>query len=166
MSTSVKKITRNKKLDTSKYVNMDTGEELTGELLNTTIKEDTGYVLLSSNDYAIIDSKAVQFLQERLNRSEFGSCMLMTRDLKTPMNIVFNNNIAHSNETLQSMLNISSRSTFTSLIRKLMKLGVLYQIKGLISGKVRVIYIMNPFLARKRKSLDEDVVSIFKDFNN
>jgi hypothetical protein len=47
-----------------------------------------------------------------------------------------------------------------------MKLGVLYQIKGNIGGKIRVIYMMNPFVARKRKQLDSKVIDVFKEFTN
>ena len=130
------------------------------------MSEESNFVILTSEDYAIIDSKAMTFLREHLNRSELGSVGIMIEDLKTPMNIVYNNNVPHTNESLQAVLGISSNSTFTLLMRKFIKLGVLYQIKGNIMGKVRVIYMMNPFLARKRKQLDADVVKIFKEFKS
>jgi len=45
-----------------------------------------------------------------------------------------------------------------------MKAGVIYQIKGNIAGEVRVIYMMNPFLARKRKTIDKEVFNVFNPF--
>jgi predicted transcriptional regulator len=86
----------------------------------------------------------------------------MASDLKTPLNLVFNHSVPHTNETLQVALDIASRSTFTLLIKKLMTLGVLYQLKGNFMGKVRVVYMMNPMLARKRSKMDAVVNDVFK----
>jgi predicted transcriptional regulator len=90
--------------------------------------------------------------------------LMMTTDLKTPLNIVYNGPQPHSNESLQKFLGYSSKSTFIKLLQKLIKEGVLYQIKGRISGEVRVIYMMNPFLARKRKTIDKEVFEVFRPF--
>ena len=76
------------------------------------------------------------------------------------------NNQLHSNETLQKYLDISSTSTFFALVNKLIKAGVLYQVKGLIYGEVRKIYMINPFLSKKRKVFDEKVIEVFQSFEN
>jgi len=166
MSSEMKLVRQKKKIDVSKYVNTDTGEylnsELTGKGSITTVSDDDRYVTISSDDYTIIDADALRYLQSLLNRSELGSLSIIASDLKTPINLVFNNNVPHTNESLQKALNINSNSTFNILIRKLMKIGVLYQIKGNIMGSVRVIYMMNPLLARKRSKLDSQVFEIFK----
>jgi predicted transcriptional regulator len=166
MSSEMKLVRQKKKIDVSRYVNTDTGEylnsELTGKGSITTVSDDERYVTISSDDYTIIDADALRYLQSLLNRSELGSLSIIASDLKTPINLVFNNNVPHTNESLQKALNINSNSTFNILIRKLMKIGVLYQIKGNIMGSVRVIYMMNPLLARKRSKLDSQVFEIFK----
>lgn len=163
----MKKITKKSNINLENYVNIQTGETLVSEMSNTkttlTASTQTGHVLISSDDYAVMNSEAVEYLMEVLNRSEMGSLTIMTTDLKTPLNLVYNNNVPHTNETLQQRLGISSRETFTKLIRKLMKLGILYQIKGNIMGDVRVIYMLNPFIARKRKTFDDKVFNIFKE---
>ena len=166
MSKSVKKVNNNKKIDPSLYINSKTGESLSEEIkgLELTTSVESGKVIINSYDYTIVDSTAMNFLRKHLNRSELGSIGIMTEDLKTPLNVVFNHNIPHTNETLQSVLGIASNSTFNLLIKKLMKLGVLYQVKGNVRDKIRVFYMMNPFVARKRKILDSKVTLIFKDF--
>lgn len=165
---TVKKVKRNMKINLEDYVNSDTGEELMSELKGVSFvaQQDTNLVYIHSDDYFTIDSKAMIYLSQFLNRSELGSINVMATDLKTVLNLVFNGNIPHTNDTLQQKLGISSTSTFTLLIRKLMKLGVLYQIKGKIMGEVRVVYMMNPFLARKRKTVDEQVVKVFDELRD
>ena len=158
-------MTKASEVDLTKYVNVETGEELLAEVKgkSISIKEKTGYVTVHTEDYIIVNAEVMDYLKKYLNRSEIGSLHLMSEDLKTPFNIIYNNNVPHTNETLQCHLGIASNSTFNLLIRKLIKIGVLYQIKGNIMGDVRVIYMLNPFIARKRKSMDEDVMKVFKE---
>lgn len=161
-----KTVSKNVKLDIDKYINIDTGETLISSLKGKEliIKEATGQILITTEDYVIVDSKALSFLKEHLNRSELGSISILSEDLKTPYNIIYNNNVPHTNETLQNTLGFSSQAMFMKLIKKLIIHGVLYQIKGNIMGNVRVIYMMNPFLARKRKTVDEELIKVFKEF--
>jgi predicted transcriptional regulator len=168
MGNIVKKVTVKKLIDPSQYVNVETGEELVSQLNDGGVEfhQDSEYVTITSDNFTILDSTALVFLKKHLNRSELGSISIIAEDLKTPLNIVYNNSIPHSNESLQKTLDIASNSTFNLLIKKLMKLGVLYQIKGNIGGKIRVIYMMNPFVARKRKQLDSKVIDVFKEFTN
>jgi len=88
----------------------------------------------------------------------------MATDLKTPLNLVYNGPQPHSNESLQLLLGYSSRDKFFKLLKKLMELGVLYQIKGRISGEVRVVYMLNPYIARKRRTIDNSVFKVFQPF--
>ena len=155
-------------LDLSKYVNTATGELLTSELrkdkMVVTVTEEGNYVVITSDDYVVLDCKTVNYLSEILSRTEMNNVLMMTTDLKTPLNIVYNGPQPHSNESLQKFLGYSSKSTFIKLLQKLMKVGVIYQIKGNIAGEVRVIYMMNPFLARKRKTIDKEVFNVFNPF--
>ncbi len=155
-------------LDVTKYVNSDTGELLTSELrrdkMVVTVTEEGNYVVITSDDYVVLDCKTVNYLSEALSRTEMNNILMMATDLKTPLNIIYNGPQPHSNESLQRFLGYSSKSTFIKLLQKLIKEGVLYQIKGRISGEVRVIYMMNPFLARKRKTIDKEVFEVFRPF--
>lgn len=156
-------------LELDKYVNSETGELLVSELhqakTNITVRTEGDYVIIKSDNYVVIDSQALEYIRTMLNRSEVGSVLAMTEDLKTPLNIVYNHNIPHTNQTLQRHLGFSSEAKFFDLIRKLTKLGILYQIKGRIMGEVRVIYMINPFLCRKRVTIDKKVLSIFDNLS-
>lgn len=155
-------------IDLTKYVNEATGELLTSELqrdkMVVTVTKEGDYVVITSDDYVVLDCKTVNYLSDILSRTEMNNILMMATDLKTPLNIVYNGPQPHSNDSLQVFLGYSSKSTFIKLLQKLIKAGVIYQIKGNIRGEVRVIYMMNPFLARKRKTIDKEVFDVFKPF--
>lgn len=164
----IKKATINETLDLSKYHNSETGEllssELVGEGKKITIEKDTGMMVVNSDDYAVIDSKAFLQLIEELNNADLAHVVKMFPLTKTEMNIIYNNNVPHTNATLQEYLKIGSQSKFSNLVKRLIKVGVIYQIKGNIYGRVRTIYMLNPFISRKRKTISEDLTTIFKNF--
>jgi len=160
--------TKKVKLDLSKYVNTTTGELLTSELskdkMIVSVTKEGNYVVITSDDYVVLDCKTVNYLSSILSRTEMNNILMMATDLKTPLNIVYNGPQPHSNDSLQKFLGYSSKSTFIKLLQKLMRSGVIYQIKGNICGEIRVIYMMNPFLARKRKTIDSEVFDVFRPF--
>lgn len=161
---NVKKVKENIVFDLNKYVNSETGEIVSSELSEGTsveVKKESGMVTIEYSDYAVIDSDALFYLCSVLNNSDIANVYKMAIVTKTPLNIVFNNNIPHTNETLQKYLSIGSESKFLQLIKRLIKIGVLYQIKGRIYGEVRVCYMLNPHISKKRKVFDEKVVSVF-----
>lgn len=170
MGNSVKqpKLKRSVDFDVEKYVNTETGELLSSELgvarPSLTVTEKGDYMIMGSDDYIVLDSATVRYLTQVLSRTEFASMLQMATDLKTPLNLVYNGPRPHTNETLQTFLGYASKAMFLNLIRKLMKVGVLYQIKGNIMGELRVIYMLNPFIARKRKTIDTQVFEVFKPF--
>jgi|APFre7841882793_1041355.scaffolds.fasta_scaffold25316_1 hypothetical protein len=168
MATKITKIKSAENIDPRKYVNYETGETLDSEISNehysVSIGKSTGLVKIESDDYAVLDSEAYMFLAQVLNNSDLANVLRMSVTTKTALNIVFNSTVPHSNETLQKHLQIKSESKYMGLIRRLIKAGVLYQIKGLIYGEVRVCYMLNPYISRKRKTIEERVFDIFNKF--
>lgn len=169
MGNNIKNIksTKNVKLDLERYVNTDTGELLSSEIkqeLNYKITEEGNYVIITSDDFVVLDSKTVRYLSTELSRTEMHNLLMMTTDLKTPLNLVYNGPRPHTNDTLQKFLGYSSKAMFLKLLKRLIELGVLYQIKGRISNEVRVIYMLNPYIARKRKTIDKEVFEVFQPF--
>lgn len=162
------RITKNVDFDLENYVNAETGELLSSVLnkdkLTVKVTEKGDYVVMSSDDYVVLDSATVKFLATELSRAEMSNVIMMTTDLKTPLNLVYNGPQPHSNESLQTFLGYSSQAMFLKLLKKLMNLGVLYQIKGRILGEVRVVYMLNPFIARKRRTIDANVFKVFQPF--
>ena len=167
---TVKPVTRQKAVDFSKYANIETGQEMQEELftgnVTVSVNESTGLSTISSSDYAVIDSDALLALMQVLNNSDLANVIKMAVVTKTPLNVIFNGNIPHTNETLQKYLELKSEAMYINLIRRLIKIGVLYQIKGLIYGEVRVCYMLNPFLTRKRKQFESKVFEVFEQFRD
>jgi hypothetical protein len=162
------RLKKNVDFDLETYVNIETGELLSSSLgrdkLSVSVTEKGDYVVMSSDDYVVLDSATVKFLANQLSRAELSNVLMMATDLKTPLNLVYNGPQPHSNESLQAFLGYSSRAMFFKLLNKLMKLGVIYQIKGRISGELRVVYMLNPYIARKRKTIDNTVFQVFQPF--
>ena len=161
-------IKKNEVLDLTKYCNTDTGETLNSEVVSEgttlTVNSKTGMTVISSTNYAVIDADAVVALTQMLNNSDLANVIKMAVVTQTPLNIVFNGNIPHTNETLQRYLEVKSEAMYLNLIRRLINIGVLYQIKGRIYGEVRVCYMLNPFLTRKRKQFESKVFEVFEKF--
>ena len=155
-------------IDLSKYHNNETGEIMTSELIKEgttlTVNAKTGMTTISSTNYAVIDADALIALTQILNNSDLANVLKMAVITHTPLNIVYNGNIPHTNDTLQKYLEVKSEAKYFNLIRRLINIGVLYQIKGRIYGEVRVCYMLNPFLTRKRKQFESKVFEVFEKF--
>jgi len=165
--TKVTPILKKKDVDLSKYANTNTGEILSEELedkVSIVVNKDTDMSVVSYSDYSVISTEAIIILSQILNNSDFANVIKMAVVVKTPMSIVFNDTIPHTNETLQKYLEIKSESMYISLVKRLIKNGILYQIKGLIYGEVRKIYIINPYICRKRKVFENKVLDMFQQF--
>ena len=162
----IKEIKSRKKIDVAEYVSLTTGEQLLSKFHGSTVfvSEKTDLVSIDNDNYAVFDTDIMLHLSQYFNKSELGSIYLLSIDLKTELNLIYNHSIPHTNESLMKKLDISSSSTFTSLIKKLIKHKVICRFKGKVLNQKRFIYSMNPFLARKRKTLHKDVVEIFKEF--
>lgn len=170
MGKQIKRVSQKKVIDVSVYHNEETGELLSSELgkgVTMTVNEKTSNVTISYEDYATISTQAMFTLMDVLNNSDLANTLKMALCAKGPLSLLYNeNNQLHSNETLKKYLAISSESSYFALIKKLIEVGVLYQVKGLIYGKVRKIYMINPFLSKKRKVFDEQVIEVFQSFED
>ena len=130
-----KRSSKKQQFDVGKYVNSETGEMLA----SVNITEEGECVIITSDDYIVLDSKTVRYLSTELSRTEINSMIMMATDLKTPLNIVYNGPQPHTNQSLQKFLGYSSKAMFLKLLNKLMKVGVIYQLKGRIRNEIRVI---------------------------
>jgi len=164
-----KNVKRSIEIDFSEYYNAGTGENLiekiSGQGITLSLKENTDLVTIKQpENFSFINLDTLVKLYEVLSNVELGYLFKLIPLTKTEYNIIFNHTIPHSNYTLQDYLKIKSNKTFHELIKKLVKEGILYQMKGNISGAIRVIYIMNPFLSNRRRTFNKDVTNIFKNF--
>lgn len=167
----IKNVKKNVEVDFSLYYNENTGESLASELVNSengimvSVKEDTELVTMKTPDnFAFINTDTLSKVIKLLNNADLGNLFKMIPLTKTEMNMVFNHSVPHTNTTLQKYLEIGSRAKFSDLMKRLIKIGVLYQVKGNINGAIRVVYIMNPYLSNRRKTFHNSLFELFKDF--
>ena len=165
-------IIRNKKkaqIDFSIYSNNETGgvmlEELKDRGVTVKITEATNEFSLSSKNYSMIDNENMLRLMQMLSSSDLGNVLKISLTTKTLYNAVYNNNIPHTNKTLQKYLEFRSESQYYSLIKRLINIGVLYKVTGLFGNEVQTVYIMNPYLCRKRKTFSNEILDIIEEIN-
>jgi hypothetical protein len=115
-------------------------------------------------NFAFINTDTLIKLTALLNNADLANLVKMIPLTKTEMNMVYNHSVPHTNSTLQEYLEIGSSSKFTYLMKRLIKAGVVYQVKGSINGAIRVVYIINPHFSNRRKTFHNSLFSIFKDF--
>ncbi len=164
-----KKITTNVKLDVANYWNEETGENLFTEITEngysvSVKKESDLFTLDKPKNFCFINIDTLIKLYNVLTNSELGYLFKLIPLTKTEWNMIYNNTIPHSNHTLQDYLEIKSNSTFHALIKKLIRVGVLYQVKGNILGAVRLTYILNPNVSNRRKTFHISLIGYFKRF--
>lgn len=154
------------RIDTEKYVNVDTGETLQSEhgTITSVNKPNSDYVKMSSEMFYIIDDKAMRYLETVLSKSDMNHLYLMTGMVYGAMNILHNkSNQAHNRKSLMSDLAIA-RTAFSGLLTRLSRKGVIYEMKGYKNGK-QVKYIMlNPNIARRTNIIHKECSQYFQTF--
>lgn len=75
----VKIATQKQKINSDNYVNIHTGELLSSEITNITSvnKQNEDLVIISSDNYIIIDSKALDYIQREFSKVETGRILQM-----------------------------------------------------------------------------------------
>lgn len=162
----MRKVNTKRKIDTSKYVNIDTGELLSSETNITSFNEDTDLVVINSTEYIIIDSKARAYIEKEFNNTEVGRILNMCDMVRSCYNLLFdkNTNSYHTNETLMTELDYT-RNKFADFMKKLYKKSIIYYIEGIKDGKECIWIMLNPTLARKRKTIHKSCVAVFEDLS-
>jgi hypothetical protein len=133
----------------------------------TTIKaftnQQTDVVCLNYENYFSLNVTVLERLTESklLSRTDKGYILDMCTMLKTEYNALYtNNNIPHTITTLSSTLELHY-DKMRKLLKRLVKIGIL----GRLVTADRELFVMNPFIARKRKFVSKEVSKIFNDFS-
>ena len=120
-------------------------------------------VVINYTNYCMINSTLLERLvqSEDITRVERGYILEMSTMLKTEYNALFQkNNTPHSITTLSKAFDVSYNKLST-MLKRFVNAGIIYK----IVGKDKEIFVMNPFLARKRKFISAEVAEIFTSFN-
>ena len=158
-----KKVTR-QKINGDQFVDKDTGETLKSAMpgIRTVNSVDENIVIMHSDEYVILDSKALQYVQENFSPVDLGRIMKMTDMTQGQFNVLYNGDTPHSKQTLMEDLDYS-RNKFANFLKRLEMKSIIYYIVGYVEAK-RVRHIMlNPHLARKRKTIQIDCLNSFQD---
>lgn len=148
------------------YVNKETGELLSSELregVSITVNEKTNQFIINSNEYVVFDSEAIIFLSQCLSRPDMARVLSLSNMVKGDCSVIYqNNNHPHTPETLSSSLDVCLNEWYL-LVRRLVKKNVLAYAVCAPSGFVQKIYMLNPYIARKRKVINCELQSFFRD---
>jgi DNA-binding MarR family transcriptional regulator len=140
-------------------LDLTTGEVLPKGTTINTVDEDL--VIMHSEEYIIIDSKAVNYIMQNFNPADVGRIFRMADMTRGEYNILHKDKkVPHTNATLMEELEYS-RSKYSEFMKRLYKKGIIYYIIG-VKNDTEVKFIMlNPHLARKRKSLSKECLACF-----
>lgn len=162
----IKQVYLKKKIDVSKYVNKETGEELIAEHPNATSLNSyqNDLVIIDSKEYVIIDSKALNYIKKHFSVTEVGRITAMSDMVKGCFNILHTKeNIPHTDSSLMEEIEYT-RNKYADFMKKLLLKGVIYYVIGYKNDKQVKYILLNPHLARKSKTIHKDCLSYFNDF--
>ncbi len=148
------------------YVNKDTGEMLNSQIkdkVHITLKQDTNQFIINSDEYVVFDADAIYYLSAYLSSTDRGRIMSIANMVKGDCSVICNgNNHPHTTESLSKVLDLST-SKFYSFVNKMKNRNILAYCICSPSGYTQKIYMLNPYIARKRKSINCELRHFFRD---
>lgn len=163
-----KPLTKKHKIDTSRYVNIDTGEPLQAEYpqLKNISTKDPDLVIMEYSEFVTIDSAAREYIEREFNRAECGRILQLCDMTYGFYNILHckKTRDPHTKETLMGELDYT-RNKFSDFLKKLLKKSIIYYITGYKDGQERTWIMLNPTLARKRVTIHRDCLLAFDDLS-
>lgn len=161
-----KKVTKLAKVHPSDYVNHTTGENMASEhnkKISVTMREDTGHFTVNSDNYVVFDQGAMEYVQGAIAKVDVGKVFKMSTMLKGDCSVLYqNNNHPHNANTLPVILDMS-QDKFYNLVRRLVSKGILAYAVCAPSGFTQKIYMLNPYIVRKKKTFNNELMVWFSD---
>lgn len=147
------------------YVNKETGELLSSERpgVSVLLRQDTGQFVMNTKEYVTFSSEAMEYLAKELSTTDIGKIHIISNMVKGDCSIISqNNNLPHTPNTLCYVLDMDI-SRFYEFIRKLVRKNILAYAVCAPSGYLERIYMLNPYIARKRKTFNKGMMMLFRD---
>jgi hypothetical protein len=164
----MKKIVTKKKIDPNQYVNIETGESLydeKGDVSSVNILSKN-LVLMDYKEYVMIDSAAMKYINTNFTNVEANRILQMADMVNDCYNALYHNkSFLQNNITLMEDLKYS-RNKFDAFMKKLYKQGVIWYLKGYINGVEVTRILLNPHIARKRKTISVETLAVFNEINH
>jgi len=154
------------KIDTKKYINIETGEFLSSEadLDSISFKKNTGMKILSSEEFVVIDHFALVNISDKFSNVELGRILKLSDMVRHEHNLLYNkkNKKFHTKKSLMIELDYT-RNKFAEFMKKLADLSIISYVNGYENGKECEWMMFNPYLARKSKAFSSFCLERFVD---
>lgn len=154
----IKPVVRKTKLKDG-AVDMATGEIIHSAVTLNVVDKDL--VIIHSNSYVIIDSIALQYILQNFNPADYGRILKMADMTNGAYNVLYDNRkTPHSDLSLMAELKYT-RNKYADFMKRLYRKSVISYIYTVKDGKEIKYIMLNPNLARKRKTIDKNCLSYF-----
>jgi hypothetical protein len=148
----------------SNLVDMETGEVLAPDTTVNIKNEDL--VIVNSEEYVIIDSSALQYILSNFSHVDYGRILKMADMTNGTFNILYQDRkFPHTDLTLMAELKYT-RNKYADFMKRLYRKSVISYIYTVIDGKEYKYIMLNPNLARKRKTIDKTCLAYFSKLGN
>jgi hypothetical protein len=159
----IKPIVTKKKSD-GNLVDTTTGEILPIGTTVNIVNEDL--VIVHSDEYVVIDSKALAYIVDNFTPVDYGRILKMANMTNGSYNILYHDRkVPHTDRSLMDELKYT-RNKYADFMKRLYKNGVVYYISGVKDGVEFKHIMLNPHLARKRKTIAKDCLIYFNELNS
>ena len=163
----IKNVIIKEKINSSEYININTGELLQSEKPNITSvnKVFSNLKIIDSKEYIVIDSAALRYISQKFSNAELSRVVDMANMVQGQYNLVSQEDkTPHVDKTLSVVIDYNSPNKYKKFMDKLLRAGVIYYLIGYKNNE-KVKYIMlNPYLARKSKTFDIQCLEVFSSF--
>jgi hypothetical protein len=160
----IRKRTIKKNIDAGKYANIETAETYDSELNpgeSVYMEVETGEVVLTFANFVSSDALFEEEICWRLSPADYRRYRLMSCWLHTNFNVVCSgNNRPHTLQSLSKKIRLSVDET-TRFVKRLTEMGLLVYTVHPDSDDRKKVYMMNPYVIRKRKSIHEKLLPLF-----
>lgn len=163
-------ISKKRRVDANKYVNIDTGELLSSEhdgSVTSVNVSNNDLVKIKSDDFVITDSRTINYLLGILSKSDMGYVHRMIHMVYGSFNILYDKErfSPHTTDSLMSELDLA-RTAFSGLINRLYKKGVLYHIVGYVNRRKVKYLMLNPSIGRKTNQIQRECLKYFENLSD
>lgn len=157
-------VTRKRKFDDNIIVNAETGEiAKLPPSSSCYIEEVMPSFALRTKNYVSITPEAITYLTEVCKKADIAKVMSMSANLRESFCIVFNsNNRPHNFKSLAKYLKMSEDELY-KLIGRLVRKNILAYTVCSPSGHLEKIFMLNPYVVRKRTEISNVLKVIFRD---
>lgn len=161
-----KRVKKQSKVDPTQYVDRDNGTNMAekcNENVSISLKEDTGQFTVDTDNYIVFDADAMEYVQNAVAKADIGRVFKLSGMIRTDCSVLYqNNNHPHNANTLPTVLDMS-QDKFYTMVRRLVSKGILAYAVCAPSGYTQKIYMLNPYIARRRKTFNNELLVLFRD---